>query len=341
MPIDPASGPFPGPSAWRARDFASPKDWQVCLTAAERDELVRATEHALSRPGPVEALTAADFPLPTLSARIHGFRQELEGGRGFVFIEGVPVERFDDDEAKRLHWGIGQHLGAPEAQDKAGALLHVVTDTGARVDSTDNIRSFQTNEELNFHTDGADVFALLCLRPAKAGGGSRLVSSVAVYNEALRRRPDLARVLTEPFHFDARAQNPWDRKVQSVPIFTLHDGHVSALYKRRYIELGQRFPEVPRLTDAQIAAMDLVDEIANDPEFRLAMQLKPGDLEIANNATCFHARYDYEDFEDPAKRRAMLRLWLSLPNGRPLPRIFADTREWGPTYARRMQTAAE
>ena len=60
-------------------------------------------------------------------------------------------------------WGLGQYLGYPEKQDKAGSLLHVVTDTGASFANTDHIRGFQTNEELQFHTDGADIFALLCI----------------------------------------------------------------------------------------------------------------------------------------------------------------------------------
>jgi hypothetical protein len=334
-------GPFEGPVAWCAADLQKNEDWRVVLTSAERDELTQATKYALKRPGPLESLTIDDFPLPTLGDRIAGFRTALEGGRGFTFVQGLPVERFTDDEAKVLHWGFGQHLGMPEPQDKAGALLHTVTDTGARVETSDNIRSFQTNDELTFHTDGADVFALLCLRPAKTGGRSRLVSAVAVYNEILRQRPDLAAVLRAPFDFDARAQNPWEKKIQTVPIFTAHDGVISAIYKRLYIQLGQRFDEAPRLTHAQIEAMDMVDKLANDPAFHLALTMAPGDMQIANNATCFHARDDYEDFDTPEQKRCMLRLWLSLPNGRPLPKIFADTREWGPTYARRMQAAAE
>lgn len=334
-------GPFETAAAWRAVDLARSDDWRVPLSAAEQDELIRATEQALKAKGPIEALTVNDFPLPTLARKIAGFRDSLEGGRGFLLLTGMPVERFTDAEAKVLHWGFGQHLGHPETQDKAGARIHVVTDTGARVETTDNIRSFQTNDELTFHTDGADVFALLCLRPAAEGGGSRLVSSVALYNAVLQRRPDLAAVLRQPFHFDARAQNPEDIKVQTAPIFTLHDGLVSGLYKRRYIETAQRFPEVPRLTEAQVAAMDLLDETSNDPAFHLALILAPGDMEIANNATCFHARYRYVDAVDQAQRRCMLRLWLSLPNGRPLPDVFRTTREWGPTYRRRMLAAAE
>jgi len=34
----------------------------------------------------------------------------------------------------------------------------------------------------------------------------------------------------------------------------------------------------------------------------------------------------------------MMRLWLSLPNGRPLPPIFDSTREFHYSYARRKMT---
>ncbi|MEL0001454.1 MAG: TauD/TfdA family dioxygenase [Rhodospirillales bacterium] len=323
------------PAAWKSKELAADGNWRLHLTPGEKDELVRATEGALEKQIPIECLTAAEFPLPRLSSKIRGLREVLEGGRGFIVLHGIPVDRFSLEEAKVLHWGFGQYLGYPEPQDKAGKLLHVVTDTGANVETTDNIRSFQTNDELTFHTDGADVFALLCIRPARTGGGSRLVSSTAIYNELLRRDHKLAAILVKPFHFDARAQNPWEQKIQTVPIFTLHNGMVSALYKRRYIELAQRFEEVPRLTADQVAAMDLLDEIASDPDMHLSLNLEPGDMEIANNATCFHARFNYTDYDDPNMKRCMLRLWLSLPNGRPLPPIFETTREWGPTYARR------
>ena len=329
-------GPFQGAVAWTAADLKQDQSWRICLTEAQRNEVRAAARTALSAGKPITRLTAADFPLPTLGPRLIEFRNDLEGGRGFVLLQRLPVEDFSDEDAPVLLWGVGQYLGIPEPQDKAGALLHVVTDTGAEVDKSDNIRGFQTNEELNFHTDGADIFALMCLRTAKYGGRSRLVSSVAIYNAILEKRPDLAAELRAPFSFDARAQHPGEAKVQTLPIFTAHDGLMSALYKRRYIETAQRFPELPRLTAKQIEALDYLDKTANDPSFHLAMTLKPGDLEIGNNATCFHARDTYIDHADPEARRCMLRLWLTLPNGRPLPKIYETTREWGPTYRRRM-----
>ena len=155
-------GPFQGAVAWTAADLDHDQTWRV-----QFDQTQSATRFA-RRPEPrlrtgkplTTALTATHFPLPTLAPRLIGFRDELEGGRGFVLLQGLPVEDFSDAEAPVLLWGIGQYLGIPEPQDKAGALLHVVTDTGAEVDKSDNIRGFQTNEELNFHTDGADIFAL-------------------------------------------------------------------------------------------------------------------------------------------------------------------------------------
>ena len=56
-------------------------------------------------------------------------------------------------------WGLGQYLGYPEKQDKAGSLLHVVTDTGASFANTDHIEGFKQMRN-QFHTDGADIFAL-------------------------------------------------------------------------------------------------------------------------------------------------------------------------------------
>jgi alpha-ketoglutarate-dependent taurine dioxygenase len=179
----------------------------------------------------------------------------------------------------------------------------------------------------------------MCVRQGRSGGESRLVSSTAVFNELVTQRPDLAAQLQGPFHFDARAQSPSEAKVQSVPVFNYHQGKMSALYKRRYIDLAQRFDEVPRLSPQQVEALDAVDRIAADPALAMYFQLHPGDLLLANNHSCFHARTEYEDFPDPALRRRMHRLWLTLAQGRSLPDIYANTREWGQTYERRQQHA--
>jgi hypothetical protein len=320
---------------WSSKDLEANKDWFLDLDTDDKDELIFATNSSLSSKKNIFDLTSKDFPLNKFLIKIDKVKEQVESGFGFIILRGLPVKEFSDDEVKVMLWGLGQYIGYPEVQDKAGALLHVVTDTGASVNKTDNIRGFQTNEELQFHTDGADVFALLCLRNAKSGGLSKLVSSVAIFNEIEKIRPDLSKILQEDFYFDARAQNPNEDKFQRVPIFVKHDNLVSGLHKRRYIETAQRFSEVPKLTDKQIEALNLVDKMCASETFCLSMELKPGDLEIASNATTFHSRENYEDYSDPKERRCMLRLWLSLFKPRPLPEVFKNTREWGPTFKRR------
>ena len=66
------------------------------------------------------------------------------------------------------------------------------------------VRLYRTAADIGWHCDLADVVGLLCLRTARRGGASRIVSSVAVYDELLRRRTDLVDRLYEPFALDTR-----------------------------------------------------------------------------------------------------------------------------------------
>jgi len=40
------------------------------------------------------------------------------------------------------------------------------------------------------------------------------------------------------------------------------------------------------------------------------MDFQPGDIQLIANWNILHAREAYEDADDPAKRRHLLRLWL-------------------------------
>ena len=320
---------------WKVSDLNKNKDWILELDESDQKELIDSTKLAIKSKKTLFDLNRSDFPLTKFKKKIDLAKHQLEKGLGFVILRNLPVSHFSDNDIKIMFWGIGQYFGFPEPQDKAGSLLHVVTDTGATVKNSDNIRGFQTNQELQFHTDGGDAFGLLCVRPAKEGGLSKLVSSVAIFKEIERLRPDLASELQENFYFDTRAQNPNESKFQSVPVFIKHDGLVSALYKRQYIETAQRFSEVPKLTVKQIEALNMVDTLCNNEEFCFDIKLRPGDMEVANNATTFHSRENYQDYDDIKKRRCMFRLWLSLYDGRPLPDAYENTREWAPTFQRR------
>lgn len=105
--------------------------------------------------------------------------------------------------------------------------------------------------------------------------------------------------------------------------------------KRRYIETAQRFSEVPRLSALQLEALDWVDRICNDPAWHLSFDMQAGDMQIGNNFSILHSRTAYVDFEAQERRRLLLRIWMTLPDGRALPQVFENTREFGQTFRRR------
>ena len=131
--------------------------------------------------------------------------------------------------------------------------------------------------------------------------------------------------LFDPIATDRRGEIPDGMNPYfEIPVFTMHRGCLNVMYQRQYIDSAQRFPEVLRLTPDHVAALDLFDELANDPDLNLSMTLRPGDMQFVHNHTLLHDRTGFEDWPEPERRRHLLRLWLSVPGDRPLPDCFAE-----------------
>lgn len=325
------TSPIDEPVAWYGADLATRDDWRYTLTPEDIEELQTALDGVKGRDW--RDVTRADFPLPRLGERLGDIAKNIDRGLGLFLLSGVPVETMSGDEAGLALWGLGQHVGLPQPQDAERKLLHHVRDTGSKFEIDPNIRIYQTNLEQLFHNDGGDLVMLLCRRKARTGGASRMASAVTMFNEVLKRDPELAVVLQEPFHFDARGQQLPGRPItQEVPIFVWHGNRLNALHKRHYIDAAQRFDEVPRLTEKQIAALDLMDELFADPNITLSFEMAPGDIQIAGNFSIFHARDSFEDFDEPEQKRHMLRLWLGLENGRELAPAYRETREFASLF---------
>ena len=188
-----------GPAAWRARDFEGRDDWVLTLSLEQVAELKTAVAAFGARGTSHEAMEFGEFPLPSFEPMVRRALMDLEGGPGFTFIRGIPVQDWSEAECRIAYWGLGLHLGIPEPQDGAGRRLHDVHDSGTRIGENRTIRYFQTNQELAFHNDGSDAFGLLCIRSARQGGTTWIASAVTVFNEVLCRRPDLATVLQQDF----------------------------------------------------------------------------------------------------------------------------------------------
>ncbi len=316
--------PLGGPSAWFGPDVADRADWIERLSPAELGEIERASQRLAHMEIDWQTMGREDFQLPTLQQRLFGVLREVLEGRGFVLLRGLPVERWGPRLSAIAFLGLGLHWGSLRPQNKHGHLLGHVKDMG--LNSQDpNVRIYQTRERQNYHTDSCDVVGLLCLHPARSGGLSSLVSSVTIFNEMRQRRPDLARVLFDRIETDRRGEIPAGQKAYfCIPVFNWYSGLLSTLYHRNYIESARRFSDVPPLTPAQIEALDLFEQLANDPALHFCMELQPGDVQLVHNHTLLHDRTAFEDWPEAERKRHLLRLWLAPKSARPLPPIFAE-----------------
>jgi hypothetical protein len=301
-----------GPAAWRGAEMVRREDWIAKLDASQIAELDQALARARATGRPLAALRREDFPLPRLAADLVGWVRELRDGRGFLLVRGLPVERWGDDGAARVFWCLGLHLGRPGAQNPQGELLGHVVDSGEEA-TKPNVRRYRTAGDIAYHCDLADVVGLLCLRASLRGGASRIASSVSVYNELLRQRPDLVPRLYQPFLLDVRDEGGEGRvPYLPVPPCRHAGGRLRTFYHSDYFRSAQRHASAPRFTEAERTLLDLYEEIANAPELRLDMHFEPGDLQLLSNHVVLHARSAYQDDPDPAYKRHLHRLWLSL-----------------------------
>lgn len=310
------------PATWRAADWVDPGDWSWRLDDEAVTEVVSATERfADVDPQTVGDLGARVLRFASLEDRLAALRRELIHGRGFELIRGLPVRELSESQAAAIFVAIGAHLGSARSQNADGHLLGHVRNVGLDV-ADPTVRIYQTDRRQTFHTDSTDTVGLLCLEEAAEGGESLLVSASAIYNEMLDRNPDLAAALFEPVATDRRGEvpagaDPWF----TIPVLSWFDDHLTVLYQRQYIESATRFAAAPALTERMSAALDLFDEIANDPAMFLRMRLAPGDMQFVHNHSLLHDRTGFVD--KPDAPRHLLRLWLSLPGDRRLPDIFA------------------
>jgi Taurine catabolism dioxygenase TauD, TfdA family len=315
--------PITGPSAWTGAEMRVRSDWIRPFTPREVAEIDAAIEAVQAKGLDIADVTAKDFPLPTLGPALLAIRDQVLNGRGFILLRGLPVERYDVAAAATAYFGIGAHLGKARSQNAKGHLLGHVLDLGMDVKDP-NVRVYQTRERQTFHTDSCDIVGLLCLKTAKSGGLSSLVSSMTIYNRMAAAHPDLLLRLCRPMTTDRRGEVPEGEKPYfALPVFNSYQGHLSVIYARRYIESAQRFPEVPRLTADDMAALDELDRLANDDGLRLDMELRAGDIQLVHNHTILHDRTEFVDWPEPERKRHLLRLWLSPPVGRPLPPAYA------------------
>lgn len=324
-----AHQPVTDASAWTADQVNADQSWIYRFGPEAIAELNAALDKV--RHLPITDIRKEDFPLDKVARDLRKVSEQVEEGIGMAVLRGLPVLNYSKDDASRIYWGIGQHLGKPVTQNSRAHLLGHVKDEGVKYGH--KTRGYNTNAKLSFHSDNSDVVGLLCLRISKTGGYSRITSTTSIYNEILKRRPELLEPLFEGFFYDLKGEHLPGRPVLSdhrIPVFSWCDGKLSCRYLRNAIEPGFEKSGIPPTT-AQLEALDLFDELAGSQELCFEMAMEPGDMQLLNNHVTVHSRTAFEDYEEEDKKRHLLRLWLRT-DYRPLAPEFAE--RFGPGTAR-------
>lgn len=308
-------------AAWSGSELFRRDDWQHTFTSDDLRELDVALGQVTSTP--IAEITQSDFHLPTLGMRLRAIQESLEHGSGAVIVRGFPVDRYTEQQSESIFWGLATHLGTAMPQTAHGDRLFHVRDEGF-ADDHPQARGPSSSKRLSFHTDRCDVIAFMCLRPAIEGGENFVVSSVTLFNLLLERRPDLLDVLMQPYAYKRHNVDTGNRlPYYEQPIFSIYRGHFAAQLLRVLIERAYQMPDLPDMSAKQREALDYVEELAEDESVHARFYQQPGDIVLLNNLVTFHRRSEFRDSPDPKTQRHLLRIWLSVPNSRPLDPVFA------------------
>jgi Taurine catabolism dioxygenase TauD, TfdA family len=297
---------------WRGGDFTK-DDIAFDLTARH----AAALEDILHRTGKSEIadIVPGDCRHPALDADLERVFDEIQEGRGIVIVRGIPVADHSVEDVSRLFWALGAHFGRGVSQSALGDVLGQVRDE-TPPGGEESARGYTSRRELSLHTDLAQIVGLMCVRQARAGGHSQYAAGLAIHDAIAAARPDLLRVLYRGFPYHRRGEEAADAPCitpYDVPVFSVRDGEMSVFMVREIFNAA--FRELKRaFTAEEIEAIDIFRATAHRLQFET--RLEPGEATFLNNYTVMHARSEFEDWDEPERKRLMLRLWLDAERNR-------------------------
>lgn len=319
-PVAVRGEPVVDPAGWSATDLAGDDDWIVRLDDREIAGLremaaIFRHQHGDDANGLLKS-DRRDFDLGSFANRLAAIARALKGGRGLALVRGLPVDQLELIDTAIIYWAIGLHLGVPASNNPDGDMIGHVTDLGKDRHHPKH-RGYQTRATMDYHNDQANVVGLLCVRTARHGGESKVVSSISVYNELIRRRPDLLGTLCGDFCWSMMGEvdvgeSPW----YTSPVFNFLEGFLCTSFGPDHMRKGHALPEAPDMTPVQSESIRVVEEICEDLHY--PMELEAGDIQFLNNMVALHTRNGFEDWPEPERKRLLWRLWLTVPGIRPL-----------------------
>ena len=285
----------------------------------DHDELAEAVA-AVRRNGiAVEAVRRDNFPLTGACGGDGRCPPRAAGRPRHGHDAELPDRPFRPRGAAIAYLGMGSYMGETMSQNRQGHILGHVKDLGG--DYADpNTRGYMTRAEMLFHADACDYVGLLCLHGAKSGGESRVASSVTVYNRILERRPDLAKVLCEDFYRSHTGEvNPGAASRSSRSRSSRSSTAISAPPARAPPSTRRRSCRACRRTRRRrLEAVELYRTTVSTNARSTSASSRATSSSSTISSRCTRGA-NTRTGRKTSRKRHLLRLWLSDPDGRPIP----------------------
>ena len=304
------------PAGWFPEDMIGTNDWIYTLSDTEILEILGAVDSLVEDGKTVLDITRENFILPVFDQKLSILRDELLHGRGFFLVRGLPIEDIGPQSAAMAFCGLGTRFGRCVSQNAKGHILGHVKDFGGDY-SDAKVRGYQTAAQMSYHSDQCDNVWLMCIQPAKSGGESLIASTVTIYNEMLRTRPELAEALIGDFYQTKHGEiSEGEDPFYKLPVFSFKDGFFSGRGAGNHLLKALDLPGVPPATKNQREAFPYFQKLAN--KFSFPTHFQKGDIQVLHSHVTVHTRTAFQDFEEPGKKRHLMRLWVVDENGRSL-----------------------
>lgn len=304
------------PSAWTSAQIGG-REGLTHRLGAEQLEAFDAALQQVRDKAPYD-VRRSDFATPEIEDLMRAVRYEIMEGKGAIILSGIDFARYSLDDFQKLYWAFGTYLGEAAPQSYRRDRIGIVQ----KEEDNPTGRGYLMDTELRPHTDFHEVLSLACVRKAETGGESGAVSSLAIHNALLEQAPELLAPLYEGFfHESANGEV----SATKVPVFGCIDGKVSCYYHMPFVHKAAKAMGVELPEDLQ-KAVQRMNALALDPELRADFMLQPGEMLFWHNFTALHSR---EAFNDTAEnKRMLLRLWINVADGRPLPPEFHERAKY-------------
>jgi Taurine catabolism dioxygenase TauD, TfdA family len=283
--------PLEGSFDWGKDDLLDSPFWGLELSASDLAEIDAALKVCKTEGSGLDlqdgwqplGVTQENFPLDALAIKVKDMAHELEHGAGAVMIKNMPVKDYSIEDVGIIYAGINSYIGNWIPQSSAGLRSKSrgfglpLGRVEAEMSGNTPKNGYQANNYFRLHTDRCDVITLMCIRPAAVGGASRVCSAVRVHNTMLNEYPDLCARLYQPFYRIWEGVNGYF----DLPVWSVYKGKFTSQVSPSYIENAQVLPEVPRLDEEGIEAVDIIEEIGLRESVDFMMQ--PGMVYWLNN----------------------------------------------------------